>query len=74
MYILFSKKFQGRLCQKPAMDISASSTPVSSSDHDIWIDSEGMDMKIKSGNVVTKRHKGAESSEFWTVYFNVHTK
>lgn len=42
------------------------------SDHDIWMDSKGMDVKIKSGNVVTKRHKGAETSGFWTVYFNVH--
>lgn len=72
MYIFFSEKFQGRLCQKSAMDISALSMPLSSSDHDTWMDGEGMNMKIKSGNVVTKRHKGAETSEFWTVYFNVH--
>lgn len=71
-YVLCSKNFQGRLCQKSVMDISASLMLLSSSDHDIWMDDEGMDVKSTSGNVVTKRHKGAETSEFWPVYFAAH--
>ena len=30
-----------------------------------------MDAKIESGNEVSKRHRAAETSEFWGVYFDV---
>ena len=47
------------------------SGPLSNDDCDIQMVGEGMDAQIKSGNEVSKRHREAETSEFWGVYFDV---